>query len=271
MAGPLTQDHPAVLQALREHYIHPPSVLPYNVSEEFRDVVGAKDFSWPWIHQYIRKLFSDYHDGFFVEAGALDGVYLSNTLWLEMNLGWTGLLVEPDPRSYSVLLTKHRKAWSSNTCLSSEPYPRETVLVLLTAIERSILEVGYWWAYRGNTHELRDDHPYINQTETRTEKLYVAVQCFPLLSYLLALNVTTVDLLTLDIQGTEQFVLQSLLDSDSVSIRVIVVENELGRMDHSYMASRGYELVASSLDQVYILKGDPLLTRLVHTTNTTHP
>lgn len=197
-----------------------------------------------------------------MEAGALDGVYLSNTLWLEMQLGWTGLLVEPDQRSYSVLRTKHRKAWSSNTCLSSEPYPRETVLVLLTPIERSILEVGYWWALMGNTHELRDDNPYANQTETRTEKSYHVVQCFPLLSYLLALNVTTVDLLSLDIQGTEQLVLRSLLDSGIVTVRVIVAENELEKMDHSYMESQGYEKVASALDTIYILKDDPLFARL---------
>lgn len=271
LAGPLTADHPVVLQVLRDHYLHPPSALPYNFTKRYRDLVGAKDFSWPWIHQYLRALFSDQHKGFFVEAGALDGVYLSNTLWMEMHLGWTGLLVEPDRRSYSVLRNKHRKAWSSNTCLSSEPYPRETVLVSLTPIERSVLEVGYWWALTGNTHELRDDNPFYNQTEVRTEKSYDVVQCFPLLSYLLALNVTTVDLLSLDLQGTEQLVLRTLLDSGSVTVRVIVAENELGRMDDSYMESHGYEKVASALDNIYIMKGDPLHTRLPHATNTAHP
>ena len=35
-----------------------------------------------------------------MEAGALDGVYLSNTLFLETKYNWTGLLVEAIEDSY---------------------------------------------------------------------------------------------------------------------------------------------------------------------------
>lgn len=37
--------------------------------------------------------------GFFVELGAGDGYHLSNTLWLEESKGWSGLLIEGDPRN----------------------------------------------------------------------------------------------------------------------------------------------------------------------------
>lgn len=37
--------------------------------------------------------------GFFVEFGAGDGEYLSNTLWLEQAKGWRGLLIEGDYRT----------------------------------------------------------------------------------------------------------------------------------------------------------------------------
>lgn len=41
--------------------------------------------------------------GTFVEVGAGNGKYLSNTYWLEKVKGWTGLLVEPDPRQRDAL------------------------------------------------------------------------------------------------------------------------------------------------------------------------
>ncbi len=37
--------------------------------------------------------------GIFVEFGAGDGVHLSNTYFLEKHHGWTGLLIEADPRT----------------------------------------------------------------------------------------------------------------------------------------------------------------------------
>ena len=61
--------------------------------------------------------------GFFVEAGANDGERASNTLWMEEKMGWTGLLIEPDPYFYTQILGKSRKSWSINACLSPYPYP----------------------------------------------------------------------------------------------------------------------------------------------------
>ena len=58
--------------------------------------------------------------GFFIEAGAVDGEYLSNTLLFEMKYDWTGLLVEPNPAQLKELYTKHRKAYILPHCLSTK-------------------------------------------------------------------------------------------------------------------------------------------------------
>ena len=59
----------------------------------------------------------------FFEAGAFNGEYLSNTLYLEAKLNWTGLLVEPNTKAYEELLSKKRKAHSINSCLSLTTHP----------------------------------------------------------------------------------------------------------------------------------------------------
>jgi hypothetical protein len=48
-------------------------------------------------------------NGFFVECGAHDGEFNSNSLFFEMERNWTGLLIEPDPTAYEKLLQKNRK------------------------------------------------------------------------------------------------------------------------------------------------------------------
>lgn len=53
-----------------------------------------------------------------MEAGALDGEFLSNTLYLERQLGWKGLLVEPGPASFKKLLARHRRAFLIEAGLS---------------------------------------------------------------------------------------------------------------------------------------------------------
>jgi FkbM family methyltransferase len=44
--------------------------------------------------------------GVYVEAGANDGLRYSNTVRLERELHWTGLLIEPSPRAFSELVIK---------------------------------------------------------------------------------------------------------------------------------------------------------------------
>lgn len=57
--------------------------------------------------------------GYFVEFGATDGVYLSNTLLLERELGWTGILAEP-ARSWHERLRRERHAQIDTRCVFSK-------------------------------------------------------------------------------------------------------------------------------------------------------
>lgn len=57
-------------------------------------------------------------NGFFIECGANDGQYLSNTLELELERNWTGLLIEAHPVLWKKCLGRHRRAWLANVCAS---------------------------------------------------------------------------------------------------------------------------------------------------------
>jgi hypothetical protein len=84
---------------------------------------------WFWesadffISTNICKIFILQTGGFFIESGALDGEFLSNTLYMERFLNWTGLLIEADKKAFRQLTNRNRKAFTSPVCLSTKPYP----------------------------------------------------------------------------------------------------------------------------------------------------
>ena len=84
--------------------------------------------SWIFINSVTEQLFEKYKTGFFIEAGAYDGEFLSNTLSLEEKRNWTGLLVEPDQDSILKIKSKNRKSWVSPTCLGTNSFPYQTIL-----------------------------------------------------------------------------------------------------------------------------------------------
>jgi FkbM family methyltransferase len=53
------------------------------------------------------NIFKNKRNGIFLEMGALDGVLYSNTKFFEDSLGWTGILIEPNPVQFE-LLKKNR-------------------------------------------------------------------------------------------------------------------------------------------------------------------
>jgi hypothetical protein len=58
-----------------------------------------------------------------MECGAADGEFGSNTLYMERNLNWNGILIEANQKYYDQLLTRNRKAYALHVCLSHQPYP----------------------------------------------------------------------------------------------------------------------------------------------------
>lgn len=87
MKGPIATHDPKLIEIIRKKYLIPPSREEYN----FRLEQSSRN---PYISSFLLKsiikvLFSEYSGGFFVEAGALDGEYMSHTLELEQQHGWT--------------------------------------------------------------------------------------------------------------------------------------------------------------------------------------
>ena len=193
-----SQEDPRLTESIKEHSLHPPSQDPYNL--EGKHTLGdgqPRMLDQRYFHE--RK-----KGGFFIEAGAFNGESDSTTLHFELEHGWTGLLVEPVPLNYKELLTKNRKAWAVQTCLSTKKTP-ETINFSLS----------------GSSKETMAGIIVKNNTQDDT----LEMQCLPLYSLLLSLGNPTVDFLSLDIEGAEFQVLKNI-PWESVDIRAISVETQ---------------------------------------------
>ncbi|CAL4112154.1 unnamed protein product [Meganyctiphanes norvegica] len=227
----LAADNHELVEHVRKHILIPPSQLPYNLEEPDKDSwdQGQGDL----IYGSIR-----HKDGFFVEAGAFNGEYLSNSLHLEKHLGWTGLLVEANTKQFNLMKDKHRKAWLANACLSTKPYPMQV------------------------TFEQNDVFGKIVEIPGLSEKHEMQkAQCIPLLTFMLALNKTTIDYFSLDVEGSEMGVLRTIpfdkLDIKFLSVEVNHVEEGMqGVIDfmkgHNYKVHATYSQGAIPVDVMFI-------------------
>ncbi|RXG70946.1 Protein Star [Armadillidium vulgare] len=249
--GPLKANDSSILTLIRNEYLNPPSSSKYTFTKHPFYKKHSKSLSWSFIHKHLKNLFeNEKRRGFFVEAGALDGEFLSNTLWLEKYKGWKGLLIEPDTANFRSLLKKNRKAW---TDLKSK---------LLYGL----------WAARGLSYDIKNGFYY--EDTSNYHQVYSSIQTFPLESLLLALNVTVVDFLSLDTQGGEFDILKHF-PFGRIKVRTMVVEyyadDTPGKFSSAFVdfvERKGFVFVDSSFepDYFFINKDETKLLRNVKAT-----
>jgi len=162
----------------------------------------------------VVDLFNGKKKGFFIEAGALDGERLSNTLVFELRHQWTGLLVEANPFIYLQLLEKKRKVHSVNVCLSTQKSPMNVKFEVMEGPGISgMLDKD------GNSARSLGNSKFKNAPVATV----VDVLCLPLFTLLAAMDFPTVDFFSLDVEGAELGILQTI-PWHQVDIRVVLIE-----------------------------------------------
>ena len=94
-------DDPKLIEAIKTKVLwKPPTIKGLNLGVPLTDKLIGGQFGQPHVVEEVLKEHNLWKNsnGFFIESGAADGVFLSNTLYFELKYNWTGLLVEPNPR-----------------------------------------------------------------------------------------------------------------------------------------------------------------------------
>lgn len=184
------------------------------------------------------KYFKNMQGGIFLEMGALDGIKFSNTKFFEDTLGWTGILIEPNPVQFGHLTHNRPKCKLYDALVSDIPGEVEFRYFLhgLAAVSgvKDTLPPKFmtaWFDNEGYKHEAQA----CVSMETRTLSNIVKDS-----------GVDHIDFFSLDVEGHELHVLRSF--DFSVPVGLILMEAngekaaEMKECD-DILKNNGYELV----------------------------
>ncbi|XP_059352831.1 uncharacterized protein LOC132087713 [Daphnia carinata] len=228
-ANRLQQDHPCVIKLIRSRYLYQPSLPDVSLNLS-RPLVadpssGQSKVVLAHLHNQI--------GGFFVECGAFDGEEGSNSLFMERQLKWNGILIEPDRKSFGKLLSKRRHAWALPVCLSTEPFPTK---------------VSFESDYQAGKIYRQDNEKQMKLEAERLKKYGIGlidVQCFPFYSILLAVGRTQVDYFSLDVEGAESQVLANvpwhLVDVKTLTVEITSQNQTVLNQVANHMMANGYD------------------------------
>ena len=153
-----------------------------------------------------------------MESGAASGESLSNSLFFELHRSWSGLLIEPNTEYFLDILRIKRNAFSINCCLSTK---NETQKVNFVP----------WKSGGGILDKYDSSHLKWLRTQPSFRKSNnITAQCFTLHSILLTLGRTHVDYFSLDVEGPELDILQTI-PFDKITFDVISVEYKISGHD----------------------------------------
>lgn len=185
------------------------------------EALGIDRYSFFALNDLDRKLLRhlDHRGGFFVEAGANDGVAQSNTYFFERTRGWRGLLIEGVPELAQACRRNRPRATVVNTALVADDSVRE--ITMRTANLMSIVEGAFGSRDADEAHVRRGVEVQGGPDRVATRTLTVPART--LTSVLAEAGVTRIDLLSLDVEGYEVQVLRGL-DLERFRPRYILVE-----------------------------------------------
>jgi len=169
-----------------------------------RLVTGGKKESFG-LNQLDLKLepYLNFRNGFFVEAGASDGISQSNTLYFERYKNWTGILIEPIPELAIQCKENRPNCIVENCALVSSDYSETSVEMrycrLMSIVKGALETPEAEEAHIGRGCEMQGVSSYDLQVPART-----------LTSILNEYDVTTIDFFSLDVEGYEINVLKGI-------------------------------------------------------------
>jgi FkbM family methyltransferase len=196
--------------------------------------VGDTPAAW---HHYFEPLAAFIEPGYFVDVGAGDGVFSSNTFFLERQRCWKGVAIEPAADEYPKL----ERQRPGSTVVHGAVCEKDGY-----KLYQDVTLNGHWTGWSGFRDTFDQHHAHQVDANVRSNKGWAAtdykVHCFRLQTLLDMEKRQHVTYLTISVEGHELPVLRSVQwDRVTVDVLEVAVHSEVDRGDiTSFLLSKGY-------------------------------
>jgi len=188
----------------------------------------------------VNDYFNNKTEGFFVDIGAADGIKFSNSKFFE-EIGWKGICIEPNPKAFKDLIKVR-----TNKCVEKAVSNKVEIAKFFQITEGPEQLSGLVDEFNeAAIYRINND---LQQNQSDYE--YIEVEC-DLFENIVDQN--RIDFLSLDTEGNELKILQSI-DFDKFDIEVITVENnDYDNKFMNFLIPKGYRFIKRlGCDELYI-------------------
>jgi FkbM family methyltransferase len=206
-----------------------------------------------FIDEYLKRK----ENGVFLDVGAHDGVFLSNSYFFEKARHWRGLCVEPNPRLYKDLV-RNRDC----DCLDGAVSDKEGMFDFLDL--EGVEALGGLVDKYDPLHMQRVNRDF-EKYQGKSRRI-IQVRCYDINKVLEDKEMFRIDYCSIDTEGGELEILKSL-DLDRFFVASFTIENNYpssgffkriinrmrGASIEGYLSKKGYRLIERlGCDEVYV-------------------
>lgn len=190
-----------------------------------------------WLWDFFKKKRS----GLFVEVGAYDGVTFSNTYFLE-SMGWSGILIEPNPENFGEC--KRQRPYSESIQAAVTNSGDAEVTLSVVSGTGGVDALSFTETTERHLSRVKNTGAHIKKVKVPAKKLSDIL-----------LDLQPVDFISIDVEGGELDVLESL-DFTRHAPTVFIIEDNSHGVDKTvekYLECRGFKFCKRlGANQVFI-------------------
>jgi len=200
-------------------------------------------FNNPKVDEYLHNtFFKNQNSGFFIECGAYDGIIDSSCLFFEKILGWQGINIESDPDMYKLLQKNRPNSKNLHLALANQENSNKLLQFQRTRsrLDNSIVGHGFIESITPDIYKNLPEKNLVSVKSTLYPVLATSIK-----DLVIAYNISSIDLLVLDVEGAEEAILKDLCLSPALP-KILCIEDNLGYREllDNILLPLGYEFIS---------------------------